>query len=100
MQQFLKSCPFCGYTKARIVRKRIGGSKYATPVQARFRFHVMCNKCRATGGTVTTKKMWADEYIAMRFGHDIYNKETLDKYIQKAIELWNARAESEDDLCQ
>ena len=86
----LKPCPFCGYTKSRVMVKKVRGSwpsGLSKFVQARY--YVMCNKCYAKGGSVVSDYMAHDEvsiYLPVKF-----SKEVEDMYKQQAIEAWNRR---------
>jgi len=87
----LKPCPFCGYTKSRVMEKKIRGS-YRSSYLSNFvqvRYYVMCNKCHAKGGSVVSACMSHDEvsiYTPVK-----YSKEVTAMYKQQAIESWNRR---------
>lgn len=73
----LKSCPFCGSSKSKLVKKKInykGKKAYAASIR--------CNCCNARGGTVTNLT------IPYAIKEDV-EQETIDR--------WNRRAENETD---
>lgn len=93
----LKPCPFCGYTKSRVMEKKIRGSWIkALSNFVQVRYYVMCNKCHAKGGSVVSDRMAYDEvsiYTPVKF-----SKETTDMYKQQAIEAWNERIANESSV--
>ena len=89
----LKPCPFCGWKKARVIERKIEGSYrfYNKYDFATIRFAVMCNKCKAKGASVVSKRLFheGDE------NHEALTNDTIMRYHEEAIEAWNRRAEDD-----
>ena len=88
----LKPCPFCGWKKARVTERKIEGSYYYIDNRfVKIRFAVMCNKCKAKGASVVSKRLYheGDE------NHEALTNDTIMRYHEEAIEAWNRRAEDD-----
>lgn len=83
----LKPCPFCGWNKAVIECKIKGSYYYLDNGIVRIRFAVMCNKCKAKGTFVVSKKLYyeGDE------NYEALTNDTIMRYHEEAIEAWNMR---------
>lgn len=86
----LKPCPFCGYTKAKITKKRSGVYERTGDCM-----QVICHKCKARG------PIFKAEYDA-KIGSGGYaryfvrNAETNANVEALAIEAWNRRKNDEN----
>lgn len=89
----LKPCPFCGWNKARVTERKIAGSYHYYDKRdfVKIRFAVMCNKCKAKGASVVSKKLYheGDE------NHEALTNDTIMRYHEEAIEAWNRRVTDE-----
>jgi Lar family restriction alleviation protein len=92
----LKSCPFCGYKKAKITERLHKnliayygdfGCDYETIIN--ISANVICNKCHAKGGTAVGNIQGVGEMReATKERFKIEKHETIK---QRAIEQWNRR---------
>lgn len=87
----LKPCPFCGWKKARVTERKIAGSyhNYHNYDFAKIRFAVMCNKCKAKGASVVSKRLYHEG--ATTENHEALTNDAIMRYHEMAIEAWNRR---------
>lgn len=87
----LKPCPFCGYNKPKITKKRKGNY---------FRngdyLQVICNRCKARGPIVCNLydaklSSWGDTHYMVR------NPETTAEAERQAVAAWNRKANDESN---
>ena len=88
----LLPCPFCGYTKSRITQKKVAGTYHNWTDSCyefvKIRYCVMCNKCKATGKSIVTPKMF---YRPKSLNLVKYSAETCRHYEEMAMFAWNFR---------
>lgn len=94
----LEPCPFCGHTKSRITQKKVAGT-YHNWTDSRYefvkiRYRVMCNKCKATGKSIVTPKMYYRPIESLN--RAIYSAETCRHYKEMAMYAWNLRKGGKD----
>lgn len=90
----LLPCPFCGHPKARITDRKIAGSYHSIDTKfVKVRICVICNKCKATGKSIVTPRLWFDGGYNKYRGGEEYTRQNIEKYENMAIEAWNTRIE-------
>lgn len=85
----LKPCPFCGYDKLKVTKKR-KGNYYRNGDY----LQVICNRCKARGPIVCNLyeaklSSWGDCHYMVR------NLETTAEAERQAVEVWNRRTNDE-----
>lgn len=86
----LKSCPFCGSSKVKLVKKN-NGTKYMNELGHRVERHtysVRCRVCFARGGAIGGL---VPDHLGNKYKNipEVTTDEDLE---QEAIKLWNERA--------
>lgn len=83
----IEPCPFCAYESPKLTEKRSGNYRRTGDM-----FQVLCGRCKGRGPIVTAKyevrvsANYQTKYISA-------NASDREAAKQKAIELWNNRAE-------
>ena len=82
----LKPCPFCG-GKAKVSYRqyRFKGQYDDGTKRIKFAFYGICNRCKATGGTVT-----GEIHCGL-----VQSRDDFRFYEELAAEAWNRRADNE-----
>lgn len=85
----LKPCPFCGYDKAKITKKRSGNNRRTGDY-----VQVICHRCKARGPIFEAKydvklHSWGDSLYAVE------NPVVTAYTEQRAVEAWNRRASND-----
>lgn len=89
----LKPCPFCGYGKPQIDRKRRrAGYTGLDDIVYRDTYSVRCHRCHSRGGTASGLTLLS----GCRVPEPPEWLTTADELKAKAIEAWNRRAENDD----